>query len=114
MWPGIQFRSDEASSPTARPLAIRAGGLDVAYQGPAGVHKVLACLDIEVAEGEFLTIIGPSGCGKSTLLRVIADLLDPAAGLIEVFGERPAVARRRRDVGFVFQDSTLAALANGR
>ena len=107
MRPGIQFRSDEASSPTARPLAIRAGGLDVAYQGPAGVHKVLACLDIEVAEGEFLTIIGPSGCGKSTLLRVIADLLDPAAGLIEVFGERPAVARRRRDVGFVFQDSTL-------
>ena len=78
-----------------------------AYQGPAGVHKVLASLDIEVAEGEFLTIIGPSGCGKSTLLRVIADLLDPAAGLIEVFGERPAVARRRRDVGFVFQDSTL-------
>ena len=107
MRPGLQFRSDETSSPTARPLAIRAGGLDVAYQGPAGVHKVLASLDIEVAEGEFLTIIGPSGCGKSTLLRVIADLLDPAAGLIEVFGERPAVARRRRDVGFVFQDPTL-------
>ena len=60
-----------------------------------------------MAEGEFLTIIGPSGCGKSTLLRVIADLLDPAGGVIEVFGEPPSVARRRRDVGFVFQDPTL-------
>ena len=95
------------SSPTTRPPAIRAAGLDVAYQGPAGVHKVLAGLDLEVAEGEFLTIIGPSGCGKSTLLRVVADLLDPAAGVIEVFGVPPAEARRRRDVGFVFQDSTL-------
>ena len=50
MRPGLQFRSDETSSPTARPLAIRAGGLDVGYQGAAGVHKVLASLDIEVAE----------------------------------------------------------------
>ena len=79
----------------------------MAFQGPAGLHKVLAGLNIEVADGEFLTIIGPSGCGKSTLLRVIADLLDPAAGTIEVFGQPPAAARRRRDVGFVFQDSTL-------
>ena len=112
MRPGLQFRSDEASSPTARPLAIRAGGLDVAYPGQAGVHKVLARLDIEVAEGEFLTIIGPSGCGKSTLLRVIADLLDPAAGLIEVFGERPRAAAPGRRVRLSGSDS--AALANGR
>jgi NitT/TauT family transport system ATP-binding protein len=67
----------------------------------------LTSLDLEVANGELLTIIGPSGCGKSTLLRVIADLLDPVSGRIEVFGDTPATARRRRDVGFVFQDSTL-------
>jgi NitT/TauT family transport system ATP-binding protein len=71
------------------------------------VHVVLTGLDLEVREGEFLTIIGPSGCGKSTLLRVIADLLNPAAGSLEVFGDTPASARRRRDIGFVFQDSTL-------
>jgi NitT/TauT family transport system ATP-binding protein len=104
---GLPSGSDGRSSLAARPPAIRAAGLDVAFQGPAGIHKVLAGLDIEVADGELLTIIGPSGCGKSTLLRVIADLLDPAAGAIEVFGQPPAVARRRRDVGFVFQDSTL-------
>lgn len=104
---GLPSGSDERSSLAAWPPAIRAAGVDVAFQGPAGIHKVLAGLDIEVADGELLTIIGPSGCGKSTLLRVIADLLDPAAGAIEVFGQPPAVARRRRDVGFVFQDSTL-------
>jgi NitT/TauT family transport system ATP-binding protein len=104
---GPQSRSDGGSSLAGRPPAIRAAGVDVAYRSPAGTHKVLAGLDIEVAEGEFLTIIGPSGCGKSTLLRVIADLIDPAGGVIEVLGEPPSVARRRRDVGFVFQDPTL-------
>jgi NitT/TauT family transport system ATP-binding protein len=94
-------------SPAGRKVAIRASGLDVGYPGAGGIHKVLVGLDLEVADGEFLTIIGPSGCGKSTLLRVVADLLSPAAGTIEIFGDSPVLARRRRDVGFVFQDSTL-------
>jgi NitT/TauT family transport system ATP-binding protein len=97
-----------ASAPLAAPPAVRAAGLDVGYPNSAGgVHVVLTGLDLEVREGEFLTIIGPSGCGKSTLLRVIADLLSPAAGSLDVFGDTPAFARRRRDIGFVFQDSTL-------
>jgi NitT/TauT family transport system ATP-binding protein len=104
---GPEPRTGGRLSSATRPPALRAAGVDVAYQGPAGVHTVLAGLDLEVADGEFLTIIGPSGCGKSTLLRVVADLLVPAAGAIEVFGVPPAEARRRRDVGFVFQDSTL-------
>ena len=89
-------------------IAIRAAGLDVGYPAAAGgIHKVLVGLDLTVAAGEFLTIIGPSGCGKSTLLRVVADLLRPAAGTLTVFGDTPEAARRRRDVGFVFQDATL-------
>jgi NitT/TauT family transport system ATP-binding protein len=99
--------ADQATSAAARTPAIRTAGLDVGYPGPSGVHVVLTGLDLEVAEGEFLTIIGPSGCGKSTLLRVVADLLGPAAGSIQIFGGTPAAARRRRDIGFVFQDSTL-------
>jgi NitT/TauT family transport system ATP-binding protein len=91
----------------ALPVAIRAAGLDVGYPSAGGTHIVLRGLDLEVGEGELLTIIGPSGCGKSTLLRVVSDLLAPAAGTIEVFGDTPAAARRRRDVGFVFQDPTL-------
>jgi NitT/TauT family transport system ATP-binding protein len=99
---------DPATARSAtRPVALRAAGLDVGYRGATGAHIVLSGLDLEIAEGEFLTIIGPSGCGKSTLLRVVADLLNPTAGSIEIFGDTPAAARRRRDVGFVFQDSTL-------
>jgi NitT/TauT family transport system ATP-binding protein len=95
------------SSAAGRPAAVRTVGLSVGYPGAGGAHIVLSGLDLEVAEGEFLTIIGPSGCGKSTLLRVVADLLRPNSGSIEVLGDTAAVARRRRDIGFVFQDSTL-------
>jgi NitT/TauT family transport system ATP-binding protein len=68
---------------------------------------VLQDFDLDVPEGEFLTIIGPSGCGKSTFLRAVADLLPPLRGSLAVLGGSPAEARRRRDVSFVFQDSTL-------
>lgn len=87
--------------------AIRARQLDVGYPSAAGTKIVLQNLDLAIAEGEFVTILGPSGCGKSTLLRVVADLLKPASGTIEVLGGAPEAARRRRDVAFVFQDATL-------
>ncbi|HXT07233.1 MAG TPA: ABC transporter ATP-binding protein [Roseiarcus sp.] len=103
---GLESRAAPVAS-AAGALAIRAADLDVGYRGAAGTSIVLKGLDLEVAEGEFLTIIGPSGCGKSTLLRVVADLLQPTAGTMEIFGETPRLARRRRDIAFVFQDSTL-------
>ncbi|WP_207005536.1 ABC transporter ATP-binding protein [Trinickia mobilis] len=64
-------------------------------------------LSLDVAAGEFLTLLGPSGCGKSTLLRVVADLIKPSRGDIRVLGAAPQVARERRDIGFVFQDAAL-------
>ena len=64
-------------------------------------------LDLEVAQGEFLTLLGPSGCGKSTFLRVVADLLPPSRGTIQVLSSTPQLARTRRDIGFVFQDAAL-------
>lgn len=88
--------------------AIRAKGLDVGYRDPSGkAAVVLKGFDLDVAEGEFLTIIGPSGCGKSTFLRAVADLLPPLSGSLEVLGGQAHDARRRRDVSFVFQDATL-------
>ena len=73
-----------------------------------GVGKVfdtgvtaLGGLDLEVREGEFLTLLGPSGCGKSTVLRLIAGLSAPSAGALQWReGARP-------EVGFVFQEPTL-------
>mgnify|MGYP001156538974 CR=1 FL=1 len=88
--------------------AIRAKGLDAGYRDSAGnAAVVLNGFDLDVAEGEFLTIIGPSGCGKSTFLRAVADLLPPLSGALQVLDGTAADARLRRDVSFVFQDATL-------
>jgi NitT/TauT family transport system ATP-binding protein len=94
--------------PDRHRLAVAASGLAVGYANPQGRPvAVLRNFDLEVPEGEFLTIIGPSGCGKSTFLRAVADLLPPLEGRLEVLGGEASDARRRRDVAFVFQDPTL-------
>ena len=87
--------------------AIKTHSLELGYRNGAETVSVLAGVDLTVAAGEFLSIIGPSGCGKSTLLRVVADLLDPLSGDIQILGKSPSAARRGREVGFVFQDPTL-------
>jgi NitT/TauT family transport system ATP-binding protein len=67
----------------------------------------LSGIDLDVHRGELLTLLGPSGCGKSTLLRAVADLVTPSKGEIRVLGASAETARRRRDIGFVFQDAAL-------
>ena len=62
--------------------------------------------------GGFMTLLGPSGCGKSTLLRVVADIVRPTGGSVQVLGQAPSVARRRREIGFVFQDAALLPWRN--
>lgn len=89
------------------PAAIETQSLDLGYRNEADTVSVLSGVDLTVGAGEFLSILGPSGCGKSTLLRVVADLLEPLGGAISIFGKTPSAARRAREVGFVFQDSTL-------
>jgi NitT/TauT family transport system ATP-binding protein len=59
-------------------------------------------LDLDVREGEFLSLLGPSGCGKSTALRIIAGLSEPSRGTVTW---RDAAARQ--GLGFVFQEPTL-------
>jgi NitT/TauT family transport system ATP-binding protein len=65
----------------------------------------LTDVTMSIAPGEFVTIVGPSGCGKSTLLKIIAGLVRPTAGSVELLG-RP-VDRPQRDVGFAFQRAAL-------
>jgi NitT/TauT family transport system ATP-binding protein len=69
--------------------------------------KALGPLDLDVREGEFLSLLGPSGCGKSTALRVIAGLLEPNAGEVIWPHSKPPI-------GFVFQDPTLMPWATAR
>jgi NitT/TauT family transport system ATP-binding protein len=64
-------------------------------------------VNLEVAAGEFVSLIGPSGCGKSTLLRIIADLDRPSAGSLTVFGKSSHQARLDQDYGIAFQQAGL-------
>jgi NitT/TauT family transport system ATP-binding protein len=69
--------------------------------------QALSNVDLDVAEGDFVSFIGPSGCGKTTLLRIIADLEQPTAGSILVNGVTPEQARQQRHYGYIFQAAAL-------
>ena len=105
-----------AKADAASGLAVSCRDLRVRFYTPRRAITALQGLSLDVAAGEFLTLLGPSGCGKSTFLRVVADLIPPDDGEIRVFGAAPEAARLRRDIGFVFQDPALlpwrTALAN--
>ncbi len=87
--------------------AIRIDGAGMVYATRGERLQALADISLDVAEGEFVSLIGPSGCGKSTLLRLIGDLLQPTSGLVEVRGKPASEARRHRDYGMVFQSPVL-------
>lgn len=67
----------------------------------------LESVNITIGEGEFVSLIGPSGCGKTTLLRGIAGLVRPTSGTIGINGGSVDDARRKRQIGFVFQQASL-------
>ncbi len=72
---------------TATPAAVRVRGLSHEYRSDFGPLLALADVDLDVADGEFVTLVGPSGCGKSTLLRILAGLLEPSSGEVRVLGD---------------------------
>lgn len=78
------------------------------FQGTdSGSVLALDNINLNIEQGEFISLIGPSGCGKSTLLRVIADLIQPTSGTVTVNGKPAPQARKDRDYGMVFQNATL-------
>ncbi|MFB7981832.1 ABC transporter ATP-binding protein [Streptomyces vinaceus] len=70
--------------------AARIEHVSKSFSGPAGSQLVLDDISLDVAPGEFVTILGASGCGKSTLLNLVAGLDRPTTGTIETAG-RPAL-----------------------
>jgi ABC-type sugar transport system ATPase subunit len=89
---------------------IRLNQVSKRYSGKAGTVDALRPLDLEISDGEFVTMLGPSGCGKTTLLSIIVGILAPTAGDVLVDGrnvthEDPS----RRDMAMVFQNYALYA-----
>ncbi len=84
--------------------AIRLRGLTRAF----GDVRAVAGVDLDVVDGEFLTLLGPSGSGKTTVLRMIAGFERPDAGTIELAGvDVTRTPPYGRDVNTVFQDYAL-------
>jgi NitT/TauT family transport system ATP-binding protein len=70
-------------------------------------------VNLDLRDGEFVSLLGPSGCGKSTLLRIIAGLGAPSAGTIDwPTAPHSAGGEPQPDLGFVFQDPTLMPWSN--
>lgn len=94
----------EAGAAPSGEAHIRIRQLCVSF-GPV---NVLDRIDLDIASGEFLSIIGPSGCGKTTLMRVLAGLIKPTSGVVQFEGQQITGPGRER--GIVFQDYAKALL----
>jgi len=89
-----------------RPAMIAIAGLTKVYR-TAGNQEItaLANVDLDVADGEFVTVVGPSGCGKTTLLKILAGVMRRSSGTVSLNGV--SVERPSREVGVVFQQPIL-------
>ena len=88
--------------------AVRVAGVSKVFNhGAVNQVDALVDIDLDVHKGEFVSLIGPSGCGKSTLLRLIADLIQPTTGEVNVNGKTAHQARLDQDYGMAFQQSGL-------
>lgn len=73
-----------------------------------GSVTALEELDLDIEEGEFITLLGPSGCGKTTTLRLIAGFIEPTRGQIFLGDDDvTALPPQHREIGMVFQDYAL-------
>ncbi|NYF10864.1 NitT/TauT family transport system ATP-binding protein [Leifsonia sp. AK011] len=88
-----------------RTVTLDGVGMDFPVKG--GTFTALDDVALTLPEGGFTTLLGPSGCGKSTLLRIIADVISPTRGTVDLFGMTPHQARTSGLFGFVFQDPVL-------
>jgi NitT/TauT family transport system ATP-binding protein len=75
------------------------------YRTRDGVVQALEEIDLDIHEGEFLSVVGPSGCGKSTLLMLISGLVAPSGGAIRIDGQ--TIQQPYANLGIVFQRDVL-------
>jgi len=100
--------------PEARPEIpdIRLDSVEKRYLAKGSDVLALSDINLSVRHNEFVVLLGPSGCGKSTLLRIIAGLLRPSAGSMQIYGQDLWSGEQRnrnvvQELGVVFQDANL-------
>jgi NitT/TauT family transport system ATP-binding protein len=97
----------EAQAEAAPVAAVELRGVGRTFTPRRDDVVALQDIDLTIERGEFVSLIGPSGCGKSTLLRIIADLLQPTTGQVQVNGKPARRARLDQDYGIAFQQAGL-------
>ena len=92
-----------------RETEIKIENLSVKFPDKNGGDPIVALsnVNLEIKQGEFISLLGPSGCGKTTLLRTIADLQEKTSGTISVRGLTPREIRLQKKYGIVFQSPVL-------
>ena len=88
--------------------------IEKVYQTDEIETVALSNINLEIAKGEFLSIMGPSGCGKSTLLNMIGLLDKPSGGMVEIektvidgWRDKKLAQFRNQKLGFIFQSFHL-------
>lgn len=98
-------------APNSTP-AVSVRDTSVTFSSQRGTVTALSGANLEVEQGEFVTIVGPSGCGKSTLLKLVSGLGGYSSGTVEINGD--PISGPRQDIGFVFQRPALLEWRNVR
>lgn len=105
----MEFVERDFSKPRSTKTEIKIEDVGVQFPDKNGGEPVVALqnINLDIKEGEFISLLGPSGCGKTTLLRCIADLLQPTSGSISIEGQTPKDIRLQKKFGIVFQNPVL-------
>lgn len=106
-------------TPDTRAPAIALRGVTKTFGSGDTQTKALDDITLDLPYGELVLLVGPSGCGKTTLISVVAGLLDPTAGEVDVLGRNLTrmggsrrVNFRGENIGFVFQQYNLLPALN--
>ncbi|MDV3347488.1 ABC transporter ATP-binding protein [Leptothoe sp. LEGE 181152] len=95
-------------------VAIAANNIQMSFMSGTTETKVLKGIDLAIPRGQIRLMMGPSGSGKTTLLSILAGILTPTAGHVELLGQeitklspKELTAFRRDHIGFIFQSFNL-------
>jgi len=99
--------SDDAKGSSAIRSVITLDSVAKVFAGRRGEVRAIDGIRLSIRDKEFVCLIGPSGCGKSTILGIIAGLIKPSSGTLQLNGKPIDAARPSHQIGLVFQEPVL-------